>query len=97
MNTFGWLPALPHRPAAVQVRELASAAAQDGTVDTATIKFVRHQKTTMLELQRRSAERAQEIMEKQARRAGVQKLWAGRGPVCSWLPVAVHAGAAMVY
>ena len=67
--TFGCLPC-PVGSCAVQVRGLASAQAQDGTVDSATLKFVRHQKTTMLELQRRSAERAQQIMEKQARAGG---------------------------
>jgi hypothetical protein len=49
-----------------QVRQLASAAAQDGTVDAAAVKFVRHQKTTMIELQRRAAEKSQQILEKQA-------------------------------
>lgn len=49
----------------LQVRQLASAAALDGTVDAAAVKFVRHQKTTLLELQRRAAEKAQQIMEKQ--------------------------------
>ncbi|KAI3432621.1 hypothetical protein D9Q98_004167 [Chlorella vulgaris] len=47
------------------VRQLASAAAQDGTVDAAAVKFVRHQKTTMIELQRRAAEKSQQILEKQ--------------------------------
>lgn len=51
----------------VQVRQLASAAAQDGTVDAAAVKFVRHQKTTLIELQRRAAEKAQQILEKQVR------------------------------
>lgn len=50
----------------LQVRQLASAAAQDGTVDAAAVKFVRHQKTTLIELQRRAAEKAQQILEKQA-------------------------------
>ena len=35
-------------------------------MDAAAIKFVRHQKTTMLELQRRAAEKAQQIIQKQA-------------------------------
>ena len=49
-----------------QVRQLASAAALDGTVDAAAAKWVRHQKTTLLELQRRAAEKAQQVFEKQA-------------------------------
>jgi len=73
------------------VRQLASAAALDGTVDANAAKWVRHQKTTLLELQRRAAEKAQQIFDKQVR--------AGRGVsrpkgVCSrctvdWLPKVV--------
>lgn len=59
---FTFLIAVP-----LQVRQLASAAAQDGTVDAAAVKFVRHQKTTLIELQRRAAEKAQQILEKQVR------------------------------
>lgn len=47
------------------MRQLASAAAMDGTVDAAAAKWVRHQKTTLLELQRRAAEKAQQIFDKQ--------------------------------
>ena len=49
----------------LQVRQLASAAAQDGTVEAGAAKFVRHQRTTLIELQRRAAEKAQQILEKQ--------------------------------
>jgi hypothetical protein len=66
----------------VQVRSLASASAHDGTVDAATVKFVRHQKTTMIELQRRAAERAQQIFDKQAS-VGVC-VWGGRGACGKW-------------
>lgn len=61
-------PCLPPRPPPrrPQVRQLASAAALDGTVDAAAAKWVRHQKTTLLELQRRAAEKAQQVFEKQA-------------------------------
>lgn len=42
-------------------------------MDAAAVKFVRHQKTTLLELQRRAAEKAQQIMEKQVGGAGGKK------------------------
>lgn len=73
------MPALHHFPRALtpyslrcipiiaQVRQLASAAALDGTVDAAAAKWVRHQKTTLIELQRRAAEKAQQIFGKQVR------------------------------
>ncbi|PRW61593.1 Transcription initiation factor TFIID subunit 1 isoform C [Chlorella sorokiniana] len=47
------------------VRQLASAAAIDGTVDAGAAKWVRHQKTTLLELQRRASEKAQQVFDKQ--------------------------------
>lgn len=57
---------------------MASAAAQDGTVDAAAVKFVRHQKTTMIELQRRAAEKAQQILEKQVPASAALQQCSGR-------------------
>ena len=39
-------------------------------MDAAALKFVRFQKTTLVELQRRAAEKAQQILEKQVRGRG---------------------------
>ncbi len=65
------------------MRQLASAAALDGTVDAAAVKFVRHQKTSLIELQRRAAEKAQQILEKQA-----SQCWGAAGRMRTALPLA---------
>lgn len=46
------------------VRQLANASAADGSV-AGVAKYVRHQKTTLLELQKRYRERAQEVFDRQ--------------------------------
>ena len=46
------------------VRQLANASAADGS-DVGIAKYVRHQKTTLIELQKRYRERAQQIFERQ--------------------------------